>query len=81
MKLFITSTNTDVGKTYVTTHLYHYLTRKGLKVHIIKPFQTEVLPDGKYPDLESYQKCVVCRMLIRLFICLQHQYHRIWHSS
>ncbi|TPA50499.1 dethiobiotin synthase [Staphylococcus pseudintermedius] len=56
MKLFITSTNTDVGKTYVTTHLYHYLTRKGLKVHIIKPFQTEVLPDGKYPDLESYQK-------------------------
>lgn len=56
MKLFITSTNTDVGKTYVTTHLYHYLTRHGLKVHIIKPFQTEVLPDGKYPDLERYQQ-------------------------
>ncbi|ARJ50799.1 dethiobiotin synthase [Staphylococcus lutrae] len=56
MKCFITSTNTDIGKTYVTTRLYHYLTQQGLKVHIIKPFQTEVRADGTYPDLSCYQQ-------------------------
>ncbi|HAR4041073.1 TPA: dethiobiotin synthase, partial [Staphylococcus aureus] len=29
MRIFITSTNTDVGKTYVTKHLYHALKTRG----------------------------------------------------
>lgn len=55
MKLFITSTNTDVGKTYVTQHLFHLLQNRGYKVGIFKPFQTERFNDHTYPDLETYK--------------------------
>lgn len=56
MKIFITSTNTDVGKTYVTQNLFKRLTDEGYRVGIFKPFQTEELTDGTYPDLEVYQQ-------------------------
>ena len=45
---FITSTNTDVGKTYVTKHLYHALKTRGHRVCIFKPFQTEERQDGRF---------------------------------
>ncbi|CDR66839.1 dethiobiotin synthase [Staphylococcus schweitzeri] len=55
MRIFITSTNTDVGKTYVTKHLYHALKKLGYRVCIFKPFQTEELQDGTFPDLEVFK--------------------------
>lgn len=54
MKLFITSTNTDIGKTYVTKETFKLLQNKGYKVCIFKPFQTEEIEQGKYPDLEVF---------------------------
>jgi len=56
MKIFITSTNTDIGKTYITIHLYHLLKMEGYNVCIFKPLQTEELDDGTYPDLEIYKR-------------------------
>ncbi|SUQ38613.1 dethiobiotin synthase [Staphylococcus gallinarum] len=32
MKLFITSTNTDIGKTYITKETFKLLQNKGFKV-------------------------------------------------
>ncbi|GJF43167.1 dethiobiotin synthase [Staphylococcus argenteus] len=55
MRIFITSTNTDVGKTFVTKHLYHALKACDYDVCIFKPFQTEELADGTYPDLEVFK--------------------------
>ena len=55
MRIFITSTNTDVGKTYVTKHLYHALKTRGHRVCIFKPFQTEERQDGTFPDLEVFK--------------------------
>lgn len=56
MKIFITSTNTDIGKTYVTKNLFKLFESKGYKICIFKPFQTEEIKDGVYPDLEVYKK-------------------------
>ena len=56
---FITSTNTDVGKTYVTKHLYHALKTRGHRVCIFKPFQTEERQDGTFPDLEVFKMNVI----------------------
>ncbi|MCD8916286.1 dethiobiotin synthase [Staphylococcus simulans] len=56
MKVFITSTGTDVGKTYVTLLLYRALSAHGYHVGLYKPFQTEEQADGTYPDLEAYRK-------------------------
>jgi len=41
--LFITATNTDVGKTYTTLKLINILTSKGYKVGIYKPIETGVI--------------------------------------
>ncbi|EKU48232.1 dethiobiotin synthase [Staphylococcus massiliensis] len=58
MKIFITSTNTDVGKTYFTVKLFKRLVKEGYHTVIYKPFQTEMLEDGTFPDLEAYrQEC------------------------
>lgn len=68
MKLFITSTNTDIGKTYVTQNLFKRLTSEGYNVCIFKPFQTEMLPDGTYPDLEVYlNECQLTYQLTSLY--------------
>ncbi len=40
--LFITATNTDIGKTYTTIKLIEALASKGLKVGVYKPIETGV---------------------------------------
>ena len=52
MNIFVTGTNTDIGKTYVTKYLYKALRTRGYRVCIFKPFQTEEIGGGRYPDLE-----------------------------
>jgi len=48
-RIFITATNTDVGKTYTTQLLLRGYASRGLKVGVIKPVETGVV-DGVYPD-------------------------------
>ncbi len=48
-RIFITATNTDIGKTYTTIKLMHAFTQMGLRVGVVKPVETGV-KDGKYPD-------------------------------
>lgn len=55
MNIFITGTNTDIGKTYITKQLFTLLENDGIKVCIFKPFQTEESAPGQYPDLEVYK--------------------------
>ncbi|QOP40652.1 dethiobiotin synthase [Sulfurimonas marina] len=48
-RIFITATNTDIGKTYTTKLLMQELASQGYKVGVIKPIETGV-KDGVYPD-------------------------------
>lgn len=48
-RIFITATNTDIGKTYTTKLLMQEFTKQGLKVGVIKPIETGVV-GGVYPD-------------------------------
>jgi len=41
-RIFITATNTDIGKTYATTLLIKELSAQGLKVGVFKPIETGV---------------------------------------
>ena len=41
--LFITATNTDVGKTYASEKFLRYFAKAGLKVGYFKPFETGVI--------------------------------------
>lgn len=41
--LFITATNTDIGKTYTTLKLIELLSNKGISVGVYKPIETGVL--------------------------------------
>ncbi len=41
-KLFITATNTNIGKTYTSIQILNHLGKKGLKVAAIKPIETGV---------------------------------------
>ncbi len=41
--IFITATNTDVGKTYTTLKLLETLSKQGLKVGVMKPIETGVI--------------------------------------
>ncbi len=41
-RIFITATNTDIGKTYVTTRLLEHYAQLGHKVGVIKPIETGV---------------------------------------
>ena len=43
--IFITATNTDIGKTYTTIKLAKVLLRRGYKVGIFKPIETGVVED------------------------------------
>ncbi len=48
--IFITATNTDIGKTYATLRLVEYFGAKGLRVGVLKPIETGVVKfplDGK----------------------------------
>ena len=40
--IFITATNTNVGKTYATLKLIEDLSARGLKVGVMKPIETGV---------------------------------------
>lgn len=46
--LFITATNTDIGKTYTTLKLIEILSAKGLLVGVYKPIETGVIDEA--PD-------------------------------
>jgi len=48
-RIFITATNTDIGKTYTTKLLLREYASRGLKVGVIKPVETGVI-GGVYPD-------------------------------
>lgn len=48
-RIFVTATNTDVGKTYTTVKLLKEFASRGLRVGVIKPIETGVV-DGVYPD-------------------------------
>ncbi|HIP14426.1 MAG TPA: dethiobiotin synthase [Sulfurimonas autotrophica] len=48
-RIFITATNTDIGKTYTTKLLLKSFAARGLRVGVIKPIETGVI-DGFYPD-------------------------------
>jgi len=41
-RIFVTATNTDIGKTYTSILLMHALTRLGLRVGVYKPIETGV---------------------------------------
>jgi dethiobiotin synthetase len=48
-RIFVTATNTDVGKTYTTLRLLEYYASQGLRVGALKPIETGVTdfpPDG-----------------------------------
>lgn len=53
--IFITATNTDIGKTHTTLLLIEKLSQKGLKVGVIKPIETGVV-DGPNDGLKLYEK-------------------------
>ncbi|WP_372998098.1 dethiobiotin synthase [Sulfurimonas sp.] len=48
-RIFITATNTDIGKTYTTKLLLREFASRGLRVGVIKPIETGVV-DGHAPD-------------------------------
>jgi dethiobiotin synthetase len=48
-RIFVTATNTDIGKTYTTLKLMQNYTSKGIKVGVIKLIETGVI-NGVYPD-------------------------------
>ena len=53
--IFITATNTDIGKTYATLKLIEYFGKKGLKVGVFKPIETGV--DGTPRDGKILLDC------------------------
>ena len=58
-RIFVTATNTDIGKTYTTLKLMESYATKGIAVGVIKLIETGVV-DGVYPDgdllLETLKK-------------------------
>ncbi len=48
-RIFVTATNTDIGKTYTTVKLLEEYASRGLRVGAIKPVETGVV-NGIYPD-------------------------------
>jgi len=56
-KIFVTATNTDVGKTFTTKLLLKEFSSRGISVGVIKPVETGVI-DGYAPDGEELLSCV-----------------------
>ena len=48
--LFIASTGTDIGKTFVTCALLHQIFRANIQVEAIKPIASGVVPGDAYSD-------------------------------
>jgi len=55
-RIFVTSTNTDIGKTYTSKLLLREFASRGIKVGVIKPIETGVIDIA--PDGEELLKCV-----------------------
>jgi len=56
-RIFISATNTDIGKTYTTKLLLKEYSSQGFRVGVIKPIETGVI-DGIYLDGEELLTCV-----------------------
>ncbi len=56
-RIFVTATNTDVGKTYTTKLLLKEYASRGLRVGVIKLIETGVV-DGVYPDGDELLRLV-----------------------
>lgn len=56
-RIFITATNTDIGKTYTTKLLLEEFASRGFKVGVIKPIETGVI-NGFCPDGDALLNCV-----------------------
>ncbi len=56
-RIFITATNTDIGKTYTTKLLLKEFASRGIRVGVIKPIETGVI-DGYCLDGEELLSCV-----------------------
>ncbi|MGE4418197.1 MAG: dethiobiotin synthase [Sulfurimonas sp.] len=56
-RIFVTATNTNIGKTYTTKLLLKEFASKGLSVGVIKPIETGVV-DGYAEDAEELLECV-----------------------
>lgn len=56
-RIFISATNTDIGKTYTTKLLLKEFASRGLKVGVIKPVETGVI-NGDYFDGHELLNCV-----------------------
>ena len=56
-RIFITATNTDIGKTYTTKKILKEFASRGLRVGVIKPVETGVV-NGVYLDGDELLNCV-----------------------
>lgn len=56
-RIFITATNTDIGKTYTTKLLLREFASRGIRVGVIKPIETGVVDDFA-PDGSELLECV-----------------------
>ena len=55
-RIFITATNTDIGKTYTTKLLLRKFASRGIRVGVIKPIETGVVDSA--PDGDMLLECV-----------------------
>ncbi len=55
-RIFITATNTDIGKTYTTKLLLKELASRNIRVGVIKPIETGVIKNA--PDGDELLACV-----------------------
>jgi len=56
-RIFVTATNTDIGKTYTTKLLLKEFASRGLRVGVIKPIETGVIK-SVYLDGEELLTCI-----------------------
>mgnify|MGYP000114970943 CR=1 FL=1 len=65
--LFVTGTDTGVGKTLVSAALAHFLTRHGVRVGVMKPVESGVVdPTGLGEDGELLRWAAACEAPIEL---------------
>ncbi len=50
---FLTGTDTEIGKTFITCALLHYAAQRGLRAAGIKPVAAGTDPEGRNEDVES----------------------------
>jgi dethiobiotin synthetase len=55
-RIFVTATNTDIGKTYTTKLLLKEFASRGIRVGVIKPIETGVIDSA--PDGDMLLECV-----------------------